>query len=363
VRIGFDAKRYFENRTGLGSFSRTLINNLIKFHPEHEYILYTNKKPNTSIENNLDLPKIKIRYPKIGLGAYYRSRGILKDIVEDQLDIYHGLSNELPFGIHKTHVKSVVTIHDLLFKDFPEDYMLVDRMVYDWKSSYACKNADKIVAISKATQVSIMKHYTVPAHNISVIYQDINPTFYERTEHINQKQVLAQLQIDEDYILFVGNDSKRKNLTTVLNTLKYLECDLVLVLNSRKLNKECRNIIRNENLDSRIKIFSNLTADKLKVLYSNAKCLVYPSLGEGWGLPIEEAIACMTISIVPDNRPFTELPSTAKIFVSDPKNALELAKRIKNLSTKKHDIDKENGRIPEKNAEYLQLYENILYTS
>jgi len=362
VRIGFDAKRFFENKTGLGSFSRVLINSLVKDYPQHDYYLYTPIKPSVEhIDKYLDMSNIKIRYPKKTNKNYWRTRGILKELTADKIDIYHGLSNELPFGIHKTDIKTVVTIHDLLFKQFPEDYRLIDRMIYDWKSKYACQKADVTVAISKITREMIIDCFSLSEAKVAVIHQDIDSMFYQAPNPSFQESIIKDHNIPKDYILFVGNDSHRKNLITVIRSLIHLKekRNLVLVLNRKEVNEKINTIILNHNLNDQIHTLVNIPVHHLKVLYTRAKCLVYPSLGEGWGLPVEEALACNTHALVPNENPFVERPSSGKIFLKDPEDPIEMANKIESISAKNPNNFKSNRIFGNSHAEYHHIYENI----
>lgn len=366
MRIGFDAKRYFENRTGLGNFSRNLINGLIKHHPEHDYILYTPVKPNPEhISKNLDISKIKIRYPKKGSSVYYRTRGILKDIHDDKLDIYHGLSNELPFGIHKLDIKTIVTIHDLIFKDIPEDYNLIDRMIYDWKSKYACEKASAIHSISEATKESILKHYKINPSKVNVAYQGIDPFYLDQSDNELDIQLLKDSGISNPFILFVGNYMKRKNLESVLRALTELDpiYRLVTVLPSLRVPDYIRVIINEHDLADRVINLVKVEKKTLKSLYSNTVCLVYPSLAEGWGLPVEEAIACGASVILPGYPPFTELESNQKIYLEDPKNAKSIANAINSIINKKVDNFEINHKLPLMFDKILNVYSDLLENS
>lgn len=364
VRIGFDAKRYFENKTGLGSFSRSLINSLITNYPENEYFLYTPDKPDTKhISKILDISKIKIRYPKISQKHYWRSRGILNELITDRIELYHGLSNEIPFGIHKTSIKSVVTIHDLLFKEFRKDYNFVDRMVYSLKTKYACQYADKVVAISKSTKESILKNYNIESETVAVIYQDIDPIFKEPRDCVFEEKVLKTLAIPEEYLLFVGNDSERKNLITVMKALSHIKekPKMVLLLNKNEIKNKIQKIVDRNSLSDSISIVTKIPIETLKALYSKAKCLIYPSLGEGWGLPPEEAIACLTPAIVPKFAPFKEQFSNGKIFVDDPTDANELAKKMEFIWSKRKIIIEEMIKNHNTYDSYQQIYKCILF--
>ena len=113
MRIGFDAKRAFNNYSGLGNYSRYVISNICRFYPENECLLYTPSIADEDLfqvkENNL----IKLPGTRFGrnTSSYWRSFRLGHQLEKDAVDIYHGLSNELPFGIHKSKTKSILTIH------------------------------------------------------------------------------------------------------------------------------------------------------------------------------------------------------------------------------------------------------------
>lgn len=364
MRIGFDAKRLFENETGLGTYSRNLVNALVREYPEYEYYLYTPSKPSDKhIREYLDMPNIKIRYAEKSNHNYWRTRGIIKDLMSDELQVYHGLSNEIPYGIHKTSIKTVVTIHDLLFKQFPEDYALIDRMIYDWKSKYAFKNADKVIAISQATRSSLSEQYGIPdSSRVTTIYQDIDPVFSNTQHQEVLTQSLEELGINGDYILFVGNDSKRKNLTTVLKAVSHLKekQNLVLVLNKASLNHQCSGLVKNLGLTGQIKILTKVSLKHLQALYIKSICLVYPSIGEGWGLPVEEAIACNSNVLLPNYPPFNELDSSNKFFLDSPTDPVGMARSLeKVMLTKGSNVIEENLRNAS-SRKIISIYQYLL---
>ena len=132
MRIAFDAKRAFNNTSGLGNYSRYTISSLCKSYPEHSYHLYTpsiNKGVDFQSPHNTELSLPENFFAK-QFTSYWRSVGLKKRLKRDKIDLYHGLSNELPLGISKSGIKSVVTIHDLIFMRLPELYKSFDRKVY-----------------------------------------------------------------------------------------------------------------------------------------------------------------------------------------------------------------------------------------
>lgn len=158
MRIGFDAKRAFLNASGLGNYSRNMISYLTKQFPENEYFMFT---PKTSdrfdfIKDNAArtiLPQTTFHRT---CTSYWRTYSLTGELSKYNLDLYHGLSNEVPYNIVHSDVKSVVTIHDLIFLRLPKLYKRIDRNIYEKKFRYACANADKIIAISEQTKRDII---------------------------------------------------------------------------------------------------------------------------------------------------------------------------------------------------------------
>jgi hypothetical protein len=127
MNIAFDAKRAFQNTTGLGHYSRTLITSLAKGYPQHQYYLAAPKL--TSLYDHSSMPNVHDLTPS-GLSKFFtsawRSKAVVKDLEKLKIHLYHGLSAEIPVGIRTSSVRSVVTIHDLIFERYPSQYSKID---------------------------------------------------------------------------------------------------------------------------------------------------------------------------------------------------------------------------------------------
>jgi hypothetical protein len=159
--IGFDAKRVFNNRTGLGNYSRILLRDLHALQSPPQMALFT---PKVSLEHDFLLHQqgVKRVLPKAGFkhfGSIWRSYKLAKEANFLGVNVFHGLSNELPQGLEKYKIPSVVTIHDLIFLERPELYAAADRLIYKHKFEQACKRANLVLATSEATKRDILKHF------------------------------------------------------------------------------------------------------------------------------------------------------------------------------------------------------------
>ena len=182
MKIGFDAKRLFNNYTGLGNYSRTLVKNYAQSSTNSINLYTTHSNNNKETEIFYDENKFFLHITKSLIKSLWRSCGIVKQLKKDKIKIFHGLSNELPIGIKNSGVKSIVTIHDLIFKIYPKTYPLFDRFIYDFKFKHACKTADKIIAISEQTKKDIIRFYNIPENKIEVVYQSCNDLFFNNNK-------------------------------------------------------------------------------------------------------------------------------------------------------------------------------------
>ena len=132
MNIGYDAKRAYHNSTGLGYYSRTLIQLLAKQYPEHQYYLFN---PKISAKFSLKGENLHEILPHGFLHTLFRSAWrsswVKGDLKKNKIDLYHGPSHEIPMGIHTTGIKSVVTIHDLIHERFPQQYNPIDVKIYN----------------------------------------------------------------------------------------------------------------------------------------------------------------------------------------------------------------------------------------
>ena len=295
--IGLDAKRAVANHTGLGNYSRFMVDILATYHEGHNYRLFIpKKKKNCSYDKLLTHVNVHSELPQTTtmkrFSSLWRSFFIKKDLLKKGVQLYHGLSNELPIGIHKTGIKSVVTIHDLIFLRYPEYYKPIDRKIYNFKFKYACHVADRIVAISECTKRDIMNFYQIPAEKIDVVYQGCDPQYSEIVSEQKKKQVKETYQLPEKYILNVGSIETRKNLMLALEALKDIPADIHLVAVGKKTPYvDSLMEYANENgLNDRLHLIHNLPHSDLPAVYQQALMFVYPSRFEGFGIPIIEAM-------------------------------------------------------------------------
>jgi glycosyltransferase involved in cell wall biosynthesis len=330
MKIGYDAKRIFHNTTGLGNYSRDLVRILSSYFPENQYYLY-NPKP--AKVNRLELREnMIVREPDSfwskKVPALWRYKNIVKDLTDDQIEIFHGLSAELPVGIDKTSIKTVVTIHDLIFMRHPEWYKPVDRKIYYKKFLHAVKTADKIVAISENTKKDILEYAQISPKKIEVIYQGCHNVFkYPASENIKEK-IKNKFNLPHHFILNVGTIEPRKNAFSIVKAIRDSHYNLVLVGRQTAYADKIKKYIKKYEMTHRVFFLEGLQLEELAALYQMADIFIYPSFYEGFGIPIIEALYSQTPVITNKHGVFPEAGGRFSYYLDDVTDINEIKQLI-----------------------------------
>ncbi|NOZ46830.1 MAG: glycosyltransferase family 4 protein [Chlorobi bacterium] len=333
MKIGFDAKRAFYNRSGLGNYSRHTISILSEFVPENQYFLYTPSKRNAI--NFTTQSNVHIKFPQ-GINKLlkksWRSYGVIKDLQKDRISVYHGLSNELPFNIKRSAIPSVVTIHDLIFLRYPEFYYKHDRKIYTKKFSKSCINADRIIAISEQTKSDIINFFNIDENKIDVVYQGSNPLFTKKLTGEELMNIKQKYNLPNQFILNVGTIEKRKNIFSVVKALfnENIEIPLVVVGKKTAYINSIQKFIDENKMQNRVLFFDKVPFKDLPAIYQLASVFVYPSLFEGFGIPILEAMHSGIPVITNKDGCFREAAGKNSLFV-DPENTEEIGFAIRKI--------------------------------
>jgi glycosyltransferase involved in cell wall biosynthesis len=347
MNIGFDAKRAYHNQTGLGHYSRTLIHSLANYFPAQEYFLF-NPKPSSLFqfeEENIHevLPH---SFPSTVFRSAWRSSWVKKDLRKLKIDLYHGLSHEIPIGVQNVKIKSVVTIHDLIHERYPEQYHPVDVKIYRKKFRYACQYADKIIAISEQTKRDIIEIYQAPQKKIIISYQSCNPAFGERLTEAQKKIIRLKYELPAKFFLYVGSIIERKNLMNVCKAIfilrNELKIPLIVIGDGGKYKQQIKDFIKQNNLEKKIiflsehpsakssKTFQN--AEDLAAIYQSATAMIYPSFYEGFGIPVLESL-WSRLPVITSN--ITSLPEVGgdAVYYINPQSAEEIAEGMRRIYT------------------------------
>ena len=306
MKIGIDCRLYQE--TGIGRYIRNLIKNLEISDKKNNYILFVLSKDVDKL--NIQNPKFKIVKTDIKWHTLSEQLRLPQILNKENLDLMHFPYFSVPIYYKRPFV---VTIHDLIINHFSTGKAsTLPPLIYKLKlSSYklvlnqAVRNAKKIIAVSNSTKTEITDHLKINADKITVIYEGIDPLV------INSKSKLPDILRNKKYFLYVGNAYPHKNLDRLLRAFKTIKPDvnLALVVKKDYFYRRLKQKVDDLSLSGKVIFLHDIKDEELSALYRNAIALVFPSLMEGFGLPVLEAMAnnCLVLT--------SDIPSLKEICV------------------------------------------------
>lgn len=304
MKIGYDAKRAVNNNTGLGNYSRLVIETIASSGDDTLMLYAPALRNNPRLMPLLERENVTLCLPDTNNGrrfpSIWRSRGLTKQLQRDEIELFHGLSNELPLNIASSGIPSVVTIHDVIFRHFPHCYKWIDRKIYDYKFRKAAENATRVIAISECTKRDIVNLYNVAPEKIDVVYQGCDPQFLRPVDRDRIVNVKKKYGINGEYIIGVGTVEERKNQLLTIKALRGLRRDINAVIVGRRTAyaKEIDAYIAKHHLQDRVKFLDKADFADFPALYAGALLSSYPSRYEGFGIPVIESLTVGTPVII-----------------------------------------------------------------
>lgn len=371
--IGFEAKRAFKNNTGLGNYSRMLICGLADEYQDVRSFLYSPDMNGEYSSHFRGYANISTRMPS-GIDRYlpnlWRSYGVSMHLKGDKVDIFHGLSHELPHGIPKS-IKKVVTMHDLIVWRYPKYYSLFDRVAHKIKQRHSCKNADVVVAISEQTKADLINLMHIPESKIQVIYQSCDPMFWMPVMPDDIAAARKEYGLPEKYVICVGTIEERKNQVNVVKALASLPDDVHLVVVGRPHGhyiSEVNSEIRKLKLKDRVHILSKADFEDFPALYAGAQASVYASRFEGFGIPILESLCCDTPVVTSNVSSMPEAGGDAALY-ANPDSPDEIARQLNRILSdaqlrqqlvEKGRVQREKFAQKKINSDFYTLYRSLV---
>jgi len=360
MKIGIDASRAFiKKRTGIEEYSYQVIRHLKNELVDCEVVLYVRAGEINERVKKFQLPK-KWKIKEIKMPRFWTQIGLSLEMIFHPVDALFIPAHTVPI-IHPSgwlmrlvnffkqekikKFKTVVTIHGLEYEFLPKAYSLWERFYMRLVIKKSCQWADKIISVSKNTKKDLVKLYKVPARKIKVIYEgfsfaDENPLRKKK----NPRNVLKKYQMDKNkYLLFLGRIEERKNLLRIIQSFEILKKEHQLshkLLLAGGLGYGYNNIVKYiEASEFRDDIYlAGFIEDKDKrEILKNADVFLFPTLYEGFGLPIIEAQSLGVPIVASNNSSIPEIiGSDMKTLLVNPKEPEEIAETIyKILSDKK----------------------------
>ncbi len=290
--IGIDASRATRaQRTGTENYALQIIRSLVEVAPEHVYRLYLREPAPSGL-----LPEgPNIEPVVLGPRRLWTHLGLSAEMLRRPPQVLFVPAHVVPL-LHRA--PSVVTVHDIGYRFFPQQHTTRSRLYLDASTRFSCRVARRIIADSQATARDLAQEYGVAPARITIAYPGLDPAMAPAAEPA-QNAVRQRYQLPHPFVLYVGTIQPRKNLVRLLQAFARLPGDfagveLVLAGATGWLAGDIHQSVRELGLEARVRFPGYVAQEDLPALLSAAACFVMPSLYEGFGLPVLEAMACGT---------------------------------------------------------------------
>jgi glycosyltransferase involved in cell wall biosynthesis len=296
VTIWLDVSAAVHRRAGLGRYAENLARALAPLLPDDLALFYNREEgvePLPGLEN-LPSSSVAFGYKPWRMAVWL---GQLAHVGFNRLvpnaKVFHA-TEHLLLPLHG--VDSILTVHDLIFRHMPEHHKRLNRWYLNLAMPLFCRRATHIIAISEQTRRDLMSAYGIPAGKITVIYEAADPRFRVRSAEVIAAS-RARYRLPERYLLFVGTIEPRKNLNRLLSAFERLHAEgltdgLVIVGKRGWLYDDFFAALEHSPARAAVLFPGYVPDEDLPAVYTGAQILVMPSMYEGFGLPLLEAMAC-----------------------------------------------------------------------
>lgn len=330
--IGFDASRAFlKERTGTENYSHQLLKALGKIDKINHYKIYTRSFINDTIVQLMKLPK-NFEFVEIMWSGFWTQGGLAIQTFKDNLDILFVPSHTLPI-LRRPGLKTVMTVHDLGAEYLPAHHQLKQLLYLKYITKYQLASATKLIAVSYATKDDLIKKAGIDEKKMSKLSSSKIEVVYEGYDEKIFRPTKADTFINSltPYYLFVGTIQPRKNLIRLIKAISYIpEGNLVIVGSKGWLSEGIYNLPKRLGIEKRVKFLGFVPEKGMPAIYSNAEALLFPSLFEGFGLPILEAQACGCPVLTSNTSSMPEVAGRGAVYVN-PTSVKDIIRGIREI--------------------------------
>lgn len=310
MNIGIDASRAARGlRTGTENYSLHVIRALLGLDSPHQFALYFNQPP----EPGLFPGAPRVRQRAIPFPRLWTHARLAAEMIMQPPDALFVPSHVLPLA----HPPAVATIHDLGYRYFPEAHTRRARLYLEWGTRHNARASRLIIADSRATRDDLMKFYAVPDSKIRVAYPGLRPDLAPVRDPGVVKAALNRYGLREPYAIYVGTLQPRKNLARLIEAFARVPEPFSLVLAGKKgwLYSEILRRAEGLGIGHRVVFTGYVPDEDLPALLSGASLFAFPSLYEGFGLPVLEAMACGVPVVCSNTSSLPEVVGDAALLV------------------------------------------------
>ena len=334
MRIGFDIRPFLKEETGVGVYFKNLLFALSEIDQDNEYFLFSSSLKDRFLPANVP-PFVKLdfcdfHFPVRAVNFFWYKTGWppLDYFFRTRLDLTH---SPTPL-ILPTRGKKIITVYDLFFMEYPNMADRLAKRKFFNKIEDSVHEADSIVTISMFTKKRLQERFAIESSKIKVIYLGIDRDIWKEISEEDLERVRSIYNLPSSFLLFVGALEPRKNLLNLIEALKIVHekfetIPLVLVGRKGQDYKNVMEKIRKFNLESWVSWVGYVEEKELKSFYRLASLFVLPSLCEGFGLPLLEAMACQVPIVISKTSALPEIAQDAALYF-DPHKPEDIAEKI-----------------------------------
>ncbi|MBF0384369.1 MAG: glycosyltransferase family 4 protein [Candidatus Omnitrophica bacterium] len=328
MKIAINCRSFINKKyTGIGRYAYQLLKSLSEIDTENQYLLYIKKG---LINLNKRIPSFNVKNFTLKIDRFHH--GLEKSI--GTVDVYHAPSPEAVTV--NNGAKIVVTVHDLIFKTFPEGHTQTSIDETERKMHNIGERADKIICCSENTINDLKKYFKIPDEKITLIYQGVDKNIFypiNAEESKLAERVIKKRGIKDPFILSVGTIEPRKNLENILYSFDKLRArgkfkgKLAVIGMEGWLSEGVEGLIKKLELKEHVVFLGYLTDQELRYFYNKAEAFVFPSFYEGFGFPIIEAFCCGTPVVTSNVSSCPEVAKDSALLV-DPYSSEDISEAI-----------------------------------
>ena len=341
MRICLDARVIIDKLTGLGNYTYNLVKHLLMLDSENEYIVLINRSLTDQHPiKHLEQKNLKKRFVQIPEVSPQQQVMVPFELLKQKPDIYHYPNFDLP--VFQPY-NSIFTVHDLTYLKHDDLYMN-GRWIKNFYTkaimSLAARKSKKIIAVSASTKSDLLEILKVPEHKVDVIHEGLDEIYFNGSLSNNKSNFFNKnfaLNDADEYFLFIGERRPHKNLARLIEAFSIFKQrapnKIKLVIGGKKYASydEPERKAQELNLTNEVIFLGYIPEDDLQLLYKNARCFIFISIYEGFGIPILEAMACGTPIITSNISAMPEVAGEAALTVN-PYNVDEIAEVMHQLT-------------------------------
>ena len=354
MRIGVNTRLFVKGKMdGIAWFAYEILKRIVIQHPEHEFVFFFDRPYNTEFifSRNVKpvIVKPQARHPI--LWYIFFEYGIRKALRKEKIDLFISPDGWVSLG---THVKTINVIHDLNFEYYPSFFpFLVRKYLLRFFPKFA-KKADRLITVSEFSKQDMANLYHINAEKISVVYNAASDDFFP-VDKETKEQTVNKLTNGNPYFVFVGSAHKRKNVERIMLAFdkfrdKYANYKFVFAGSNKYWDDDIKKTYHQLKHKSEIVLTGYISTEEMNRVVSSALALVYPSLFEGFGVPIVEGFAARVPVITSHITSMPEVAGDAALLVNpfqidEIVNAMERIASDEHLRTKLIQLGVERNRI------------------